>query len=234
MVNKKQSITDHTKSIAGKHRLSEQQLDQLHRLMSDSQDYEAEAPKKSVNRFGSYSAIAASLFLVCAISMYTVFNYQQDKHADTVVGAFPDVDKNGLSVNVQAGENIFMQIANEVSYNHTNLKPMEVSSDTFATVANYFSNLEFFPRSTSNLSNASLRLVGGRYCSIKGSSAAQLRYVDAGGKLTTLFETNYDATKFQGLPVIENGEEPVEVYARGYKVDIWVEKGLVMATVQKP
>ena len=135
---------------------------------------------------------------------------------------------------------IIDQIANEVSKNHLKMKPLEVISNDFQNVHQYFTKLDFSPTSSDVFQNAvpsSVQLLGGRYCSIKGIDAAQLRYKNEQGSIITLFEAAYHS-QFKDLPNVDDGDKPLEVFDKGVKVKIWVEKGVVMVSTmvesQKP
>jgi hypothetical protein len=129
---------------------------------------------------------------------------------------------------------IINDIAYEVTQNHLKLKPMEITTSTMAGVSAYFTELEFSPVKSDYFATGAQKLLGGRYCSIQDSIAAQLRYEMDDGSLMTLFETNYNIDQFSDLPDINKGMKPKEVHARGLLVKIWVEKGLVMASVEEP
>ncbi len=125
-----------------------------------------------------------------------------------------------------------MAIAAEVSYNHLNLKPLEVARHQLNQVTGYFKKLDFNPMVSARVTGLSSHLIGGRYCSIQGNIAAQLRMKNETGQLSTLFESRFNPQDFNDLPVLENGQAPVQVFVDGQQVDLWVEKGLVMALVQ--
>ncbi len=73
-------------------------------------------------------------------------------------------------------------------------------------------------------------LIGGRYCSIQGNTAAQLRMQSSEGAYSTLFQTN--ATDlFSDIPVMTDQNSIIE-YKDGFEVQIWREKGLLMVYVQ--
>lgn len=129
-------------------------------------------------------------------------------------------------------------IAKEVSKNHMHLKPLEVSSSNFQKVSGYFSKLDFKPTPSAFLAKNNVsNLLGARYCSIQSETAAQIRYKNADGKFVTFYEVGYDADKFGEMPklahtVSTNQEmKPKIHYINGMKVNIWVENGLLMASV---
>ena len=136
----------------------------------------------------------------------------------------------GSSTGKSQQERIYA-IASEVSYNHLKLKPLEVANSQLTNVTQYFKKLDFNPLASSQVAGLSSRLIGGRYCSIQGNIAAQLRMQDENGTISTLFESRFNAEDFGFLPKLEAQQDPVIVHVDGQQVDIWVEKGLVMALV---
>ena len=125
------------------------------------------------------------------------------------------------------------QIAEEVVNNHLNLKPLEVKTGSINEVRGYFTKLDFMPVESSLQALNNLQLIGGRYCSLQGITAAQLR-MKQGENLQTLYETEYLPDVFGDIPSLENDEAPLVVYAKGIKVKVWVEKGLLFALTDSP
>lgn len=124
--------------------------------------------------------------------------------------------------------NLAQQIAEEVASNHLKLKPLEVKAGSINAVRGYFTKLDFVPIESQLPVLDNLQLMGGRYCSLQGITAAQLR-MKQGRNVQTLYQTEYIPEIFGDLPHIEKGEQPIVVYAKGIKVEIWVEKGLLLA-----
>lgn len=121
-------------------------------------------------------------------------------------------------------------IASEVVANHLNLKPLEVNTATIDGIQKYFTRLTFKPISTIQVPDLSAKLLGGRYCSLQGISAAQLRLQSKNGTvLNTLYETEYRQDIFGKLPDINKGEQPVTAWAKGIEVRIWVENDVLFA-----
>ncbi len=127
-------------------------------------------------------------------------------------------------------------IALEVAENHLKLKPMDVETQSMGEIRQYFIQLDFAPTRSSLLETqyalSDQRMIGGRYCSVKGVTAAQLRYRGTDNELRTFYEVGYDAAIFGRVPDIGKGQTPTEVMVNGMKVTIWVEKGLLMALVK--
>jgi hypothetical protein len=91
------------------------------------------------------------------------------------------------------------------------------------------------PVSSTLVNELGLELTGGRYCSIQGVAAAQLRVRQPGSDaVQTLYQTEYRKDVFENIPVLEQGDMPVELYAKGVRVRIWAEKGLLFALTETP
>ncbi len=126
------------------------------------------------------------------------------------------------------------KIAREVARNHLKMKPMELESSSMTEVGHFFTRLDFNPITSQVFPIGEDRLLGGRYCSIQGITAAQLRYRDAQGQPVTLYETAYDPQQFSTLPDVDKGGQPLVLYAKGLKMAIWVEKDVLFVSAQAP
>ncbi len=126
------------------------------------------------------------------------------------------------------------RIGSEVAKNHINLKPLEIQTSSIKDIRGFLSKLDFVPIESVLLKGSSKRLLGGRYCSIQGVRAAQLRLKDTKtGQIQSLYETVYDPDVFSDLPELKEGEKPITVYSKGLAVDIWIEKGLLFALTRE-
>ena len=75
-----------------------------------------------------------------------------------------------------------------------------------------------------------LELLGGRYCSIQGVTAAQLRMKQGESEdVQIVYQAPYDKELFKDLPNLQEGHEPVRHYVNGVVVDVWVENGILYA-----
>lgn len=122
------------------------------------------------------------------------------------------------------------RIGSEVAKNHINLRPLEIKTSSMEAVRGFLTELDFSPVESILLEGRSKNLIGGRYCSIQGVTAAQLRLKDRKtGQVQSLYQTVYDEKVFYDLPLLKEGEMPITVYSKGLSVDIWVEKGILFA-----
>jgi hypothetical protein len=110
------------------------------------------------------------------------------------------------------------------------MKPLEIETSAMSDIERYFTQLDFFPISSRQFSFSPDQMLGGRYCSIQGITAAQLRYHDSQGRYVTLYETRYDSARFPPLPDVEKGEVPLKLYVSGLKITLWIEKGLLLVS----
>jgi hypothetical protein len=137
---------------------------------------------------------------------------------------------------VPGSGDITSQIALEVAENHLKLKPLDITAQSMQEIRGFFTQLDFSPVNSSLLSTrfalSEQRMIGGRYCSIKGVTAAQLRYQSSDDGLSTLYEVGYDPDAHGPMPHLEHGEAPDEIILKGLNISLWVEKGLLMVLVQ--
>lgn len=130
-------------------------------------------------------------------------------------------------------KDLIQEVAAEVVQNHLHLKPLEVESRDLNVLRNYFDRLDFRPVQSRYLEQIGLQLAGGRYCSLQGITAAQLRFNKLGSdQVHTLYQVSYDPKVFQKLPLYDQGETPVSTFANGVKVTLWVEKGILFALTE--
>ncbi len=195
--------TNNMKKIMGEH-INGKSLsdDQLDQLMSlQGIKKDATSTRSSVR----YRWAASMVFVVTVLLTALYFNLSPNLSLDARIGA-------------------------EVAKNHIKLKPLEVQSSDLAVVRKYFTELDFTPIESALIKPLDKTLLGGRYCSIQGVTAAQLRLKDnKTGQIQSLYETIYTPDVFKNLPKLEEGKAPITVYSGGLEVDIWVEKGILFA-----
>ncbi len=206
----KKPINQSVNDLLNNFELSDEQLSSFAQLEEDC--LQTKSKTRSLNHSKMWLSLVAS-FLVMGLFM----------------GQFLG---GGLNKTLTIDEQIYT-IAAEVSYNHLKFKPLEVAHSNLNQVTGYFNKLDFNPLASSQVAALNTNLIGGRYCSIKGNIAAQLRMEDSEGRISTLFESRYQAEDFNMLPNIEQGQAPKVLYVDGQRVALWVEKGLVMALVSE-
>lgn len=126
------------------------------------------------------------------------------------------------------------RIGSEVAKNHINLKPLEIHTSSMEKIRGFLTELDFLPVESIFLKGSTKNLIGGRYCSIQGVTAAQLRLKDSKtGQVQSLYQTIYDKKVFYDLPLLKNKQKPITVYSKGLAVDIWVENDILFALTRE-
>ena len=126
-------------------------------------------------------------------------------------------------------------IAKEVAKNHLKLKPLEVRGASLGEISSYFSALDFSLGQSQYIDSNNLELIGGRYCSIQGIAAAQLRMKkDGSDDVQIVYQAPYNQELFRDLPELQDGKTPIRHYINGIAVDVWVENGILYARSFKP
>ena len=99
------------------------------------------------------------------------------------------------------------RIGSEVAKNHINLKPLEIQTSSIKAIRGFLTELDFLPVESVLLKGGTKNLIGGRYCSIQGVTAAQLRLKDSKtGQIQSLYQTVYDKKVFYDLPLLKENE----------------------------
>jgi len=127
-------------------------------------------------------------------------------------------------------EKLITATSHELALNHLKLKPLDISTSAFTQLQRYFTQLDFVP-SQSHLTER-LKLIGGRYCSVSGITAAQLRYINEESQLTTVYQVPYNKEDFYWVPEVGKDDAPLKRSANGLHIRFWREKGLVFASVK--
>lgn len=200
----KDSFKNSMKNYLESHELSDQQFDDLSKLLNE------DGIRKPHRHIWTIS-VAASLFVI-ALAMGMLIN-----------GGFFKQTESALL------------IAEEVAKNHLKMKPLEVTGNNLNDIKPYFSALEFSLSSSNYIENNNLKLLGGRYCSIQGISAAQLRMKQDGSEnVQIVYQAPYDKELFKDLPNMQEGQDPVRHYVNGIAVDVWIENGILFARSFSP
>ncbi len=121
----------------------------------------------------------------------------------------------------------------EAVNNHLNLKPLEVKNAQLSEVLKYFDMLSFKPvRSSAITGNPGDRLLGGRYCSILGIDAAQIRVQSHDGKISSWYQGMLSPDRLKYIPDVAQGGQPVVRAIKGMQVRLWQQDGVVFVNVR--
>jgi len=122
------------------------------------------------------------------------------------------------------------ELVGEVLRNHRRLKALDLQTRAFEQLSDYFSEgLDFRLVHSERLAWDRLTLEGGRYCSLAGVRAAQLLMRTPEDDVISFYQTRHDPNRFGDLPEQRHGAAPVSLTREVYRVEIWVERGILMA-----
>ena len=113
-------------------------------------------------------------------------------------------------------------ILREVALNHRKNLAIEFSGIGYPRLREQMVDLDFSlrpPRRQFMLGE--LRMLGGRYCSIQGRMAAQIKLEDQYGRVLTLYQTSF-GEHFEGLPELQRELD-------GIQIRVWREDDLLFA-----
>lgn len=121
-------------------------------------------------------------------------------------------------------ENVSERVAREVAMNHNKALEVEYQTDSYEVLSRYMDKLDFSLQVPSDKTFSNFTLVGGRYCSIQGQLAAQVKLTDPAGKVYTLYQTRSG----EHLESISVGRMQLD------QVDIrlWEEQGFLYALAE--
>lgn len=111
----------------------------------------------------------------------------------------------------------------EIAYNHNKSLDVEIASSSLGELRKYLSKLDFSLIDSERLSHDTWDLIGGRYCSLQGQFAAQLKVRN---RLTQKNYTIYQLKIPHGITDVSRFSETFE---SGVKVNLWLERGLMLA-----
>lgn len=112
-------------------------------------------------------------------------------------------------------------IAREVARGHNQQLAVELRVHDFRDLRAAMEKLEFTPVEPSRFREVDMKVVGARYTSLQGQPAALIRLLDPKGEPCSLFEARPEGR----LESVWQSTHQID----GLLVDVWKEKGLVMA-----
>lgn len=118
-------------------------------------------------------------------------------------------------------EALAASILREVALNHEKNLKVEFSAIGYSRLREQMGELDFALRSPQRVASGKLQVRGGRYCSIQGRLAAQIKLEDEHGRILTLYQTGFDE-RFSGLPELRTE-------LNGVQVRVWREGNLLFA-----
>jgi hypothetical protein len=112
-------------------------------------------------------------------------------------------------------------ILREIALNHSKNLMVEYAAIEYPRLREQMGELDFPLRAPRQITRGKLRMLGGRYCSIRGRLAAQIKLEDEHGRVLTLYQTSFDE-HFDGLPELQREQD-------GIQIRVWREDDLLFA-----
>jgi len=189
-----QRLDQHLQRFYADKRPSKACLDRLAALAESTPAADSPTPVKTRRVTPAYLAVAASLLLI--LFGGGLFLLQPN----------PNADPSWL-------------VAKEIAVNHNKHLAIEYPTGDYHALNRLMDKLDFSSVISKRLPSGQYRLLGGRYCSIQGQLALQLKLRDRAGNLYTL----YQAPLNKLLSGIRQGEQTID----GVRITLWREAGLL-------
>lgn len=152
-------------------------------------------------RSSSRALLSAAAVALCAAGLWIVFG---DRGTDAATEA----------------------IVGEIAMNHNKRLDVEFETASFTELRRVMDKLDFSLIEPSRTREQGLRLVGARYCSIRGQLAAQLSLEAADGKHLTLYQA--------ASPADLESLEWTRLRSGGLTIDLWREGGILLGMARGP
>jgi len=125
-------------------------------------------------------------------------------------------------------EPISKRIMSEIVYNHNQDMPIEIASSSLTDISEYLNKLSFSIVLPSALSEPNWQLLGGRYCSINGKLAAQLKVKNLkDNSISTFYQAAIDKN------LNKSSKQSMTDTIDGVGVSIWQEQGLLLGLARE-
>lgn len=121
---------------------------------------------------------------------------------------------------------IARSIADEVALNHRKNLTADFEISSYGLLTQAMDKLDFSLVEPARAGEERLRLVGARYCSIRGQLAAQLRLETLAGEPVTLYQT----AMTRDLERLGSAQ----LQSKGLNIDLWHEGGVFMGWARSP
>ena len=177
--------------------------------------------------YEKHNLSSAQLLQMQNIQRYLIshHNWRRRTHAHRAIAAGAAALLLGAIIlfNTADQRTYIAELIGEIAYNHNKNLEMEIKSNSLKDIASYLSRLDFSLIYPSRLSQDNWEMIGGRYCQLKGQFAAQIKLRNKSNqKIYTLYQ-------IEKPHKIKNFANLSEHFAKGVKVNLWGERGLIIA-----
>lgn len=119
-------------------------------------------------------------------------------------------------------------LADEIAYNHLYDKPLDVASASLSELREAFAGVGFLLQEIPFQLPSGAQLFGARHCSIASVPAVMLRY-RVGADVIGVCQARFDPARHRGVPDLQVAAAPTTAMARGLKVSLCHDRGVLMA-----
>ncbi len=197
-------LRDALKNLLEQDSLSDHEIDQLQSQADYKSTPAVSKPERNRKKLALLS-LAASFFVMLAL---------------------------GYTYKTHTNELIQQRLAHEVFTNHLKIKSLDIETDSLQELRLFFERLDFSPFYSGDMNSSNLKLLGGRYCTLQGAVALQLRFQSPEGKMVTYYQALYEKDRFGKLPKISEGDKPEVLLEKGIALTIWQENNVVSVLAQ--
>ena len=132
---------------------------------------------------------------------------------------------NGMPNNSGFQTELTAAISREIEMNHSKKFKVEFEEQTIVALVKQMDKLDFSLLMPARFAQT-MKIVGARYCSIRGRIAAQIQMVDSNGRYCTLYQTRL----VESLASIKNASMELG----GVEYQLWHEKGVFFGFAGPP
>ena len=200
-----QRLSEHLRQYYKNRQLSSETFARL-AAMAESSSTDRDKKTKAVLWHGTWTISGlATAALILVVVFIGVFSLGRMSGVEPVAGL--------------TGASLTEAIAREIARNHHKQEKMQFNVSSYAELRKKMPRLDFPTIAPARLSTKRLQLLGGRYCSIRGQIASQIKLKDEKGRIYTLYETRAS----DAVAGFTEGELLVD----GLRLSIWRESGLL-------
>jgi len=123
-------------------------------------------------------------------------------------------------VSTPSQQQLIASIAQEIAINHQKQFDIDFAETSYAGLSNLMTKLDFKLVNPARLKEKGLQILGGRYCSLHGHIAAQVRLKNSSGTIFTLYQTS----SHKSFKTLTEHEQR----ANGIEIEMWNEDGVFL------
>lgn len=197
-------LRDALKDFLEQDSLTDQDIQQLQGLSKD-QHFQTKSKTARSTKLTTLLSLAAIFFVVVAV---------------------------GFTYKMHTNDLVQQRLAHEVFTNHLKIRSLDIETHSLQELRGFFERLDFSPFFSGDVRTADLKLLGGRYCTLQGAVALQLRLLSPDGEVITYYQALYEKERFGKLPNISVGDKPNVILEKGIEMSIWQENSVVSVLAQ--